>query len=63
MTPKEKAKELVMYSPFFEINEKKQNALIVCFEIIKFIDQRMEGWLDADWISWWEDVIIEINKY
>jgi hypothetical protein len=63
MTPKEKARELIMYSPFFEINEKKQNALIVCIEMIKFIDQRMGGWLDDDWKDWWNDVIIEINKY
>ena len=63
MTPKQKARQLVIESPFFEINDKKQNALIVCIEIQKFIDQRMQGWLDADWISWWEDVIIEIDKY
>jgi hypothetical protein len=63
MTPKEKARELIMYSPFLEINDKKQNALIVCIEIQKFIDQRMQGWLDATWMNWWNEVIIEINKY
>lgn len=63
MNPKQKARELMMQSPFFEINDKKEHAKIVCFEIIKFIDQRMQGWLDADWIEWWKDVIKEINKY
>lgn len=63
MNPREKARELLMQSPFFEINDKKQHAMIVCVEVIKFIDQRMQGWLDSDWKIWWNDVIKEIDKY
>jgi len=63
MNPKEKARELIMQSPFFYMSDKKQHALIVCVEILKFIDQRMQGWLDWDWKQWWNDVMKEIDKY
>jgi len=63
MNPKEKARELIMQSPFFDMSDKKQHALIVCVEILKFIDQRMDGWLDWDWKQWWHDVMKEIDKY
>lgn len=63
MNPKQKALELIMQSPFYEMEDKKAHSRIVCFEILKFIDQRMQGWLDDDWKEWWHDVIKEINKY
>jgi hypothetical protein len=74
MTPADKAKELVdkfkhNTRAFNETNgwedtlhDAKQCALIAVDEVVAFIDEHMQGWLDWDWKSYWEQVKIEIEK-
>jgi hypothetical protein len=47
----------------FERTEKsKRCALIAVDEVVAFIDEHMQGWLDWDWKAYWEQVKIEIEK-
>ena len=65
MTAKEKAKELVdKYYIFNHIGNKHavKCALIAVDEILIFIDKQMQGWLDADIVSYWQEVKQEIEK-
>jgi len=74
MTPADKAKELVdkfkhNTRAFNETNgwedtlhDAKECALIAVDEVVAFIDEHMQGWLDWDWKSYWEQVKIEIEK-
>jgi hypothetical protein len=74
MTPANKAKQLVdKYKhntrAFNETNgwedtlhDAKECALIAVDEVVAFIDEHMQGWLDWDWKSYWEQVKIEIEK-
>ena len=74
MTPANKAKELVdkfkhNTRAFNETNgwedtlhDAKQCALIAVDEVVAFIDEHMQGWLDWDWKAYWEQVKIEIEK-
>lgn len=77
MSPKEKAKELAdrMYYTIsnngsytgensipHKWKEGKKCALIAVDEVLSFIDNQMQGWLDTDWVSYWNNVKEEINK-
>jgi hypothetical protein len=72
MTPKDKAKQLKekfsahMFSEikgwFENEEESKQNAIMVCDEILEVIDKTMQGWVDTDIISYWQDVKQEIQN-
>ena len=71
MTPTEKAKELIdkfTHPVRWKMGQEdvleraKQCALIAVDEVLKFIDERMQGWLDADWVSYWQEVKQEIEK-
>jgi hypothetical protein len=66
MTPKEKAKELVLEYVFYTISDfsdenfeqTKQFALIAVDEIIDALDKSL---IDSD-IEWWQEVKQEIKK-
>lgn len=67
MTPKEKAKELVYkFDNTMEFSTPqrfaKQCALVTVDEILKMVDETMQGWLDADIIAYWKQVKEEIEK-
>jgi len=74
MTPADKAKELIdkfnfsidqntkTYTIYQNVDESKRCALIAVDEVVAFIDEHMQGWLDWDWKSYWEQVKIEIEK-
>ena len=67
MTPKEKAKELVYkFDNTMEFSTPqrfaKQCALVTVDEILKMVDETMQGWLDADIIAHWKQVKEEIEK-
>ena len=67
MTPKEKAKELVYkFDNTMEFSTPqrfaKQCALVTVDEILKMVDETMQGWLDADIIAHWKQVKQEIEK-
>lgn len=63
MSPKDKARELVM--KMFEINVDdycaKQSALIVCDEIIEAL--KFHSWQNRNEIEYYEEVKQEINNY
>ena len=79
MTYKEKAKELIYkYKDLTdgwdyyndcskELKQKlpsmKEGALITINEILKIIDETMQGWMDVDIIFYWKQVRNEIEKY
>lgn len=79
MTYKEKAKELIYkYEDLTdgwdyyndcskELKQKlpsmKEGALITINEILKIIDETMQGWMDVDIIFYWKQVRNEIEKY
>ena len=79
MTHKEKAKELIYkYEDLTdgwdyyndcskELKQKlpsmKEGALITINEILKIIDETMQGWMDVDIIFYWKQVRNEIEKY
>lgn len=44
------------------IESTKECALIAVDEVVAFIDEHMQGWLDWDWKSYWEQVKKEIEK-
>jgi hypothetical protein len=72
MKPKEKAEEL--YTHMFEcvINPEVtqlemetmaiSSALIAVDEILKMVDESMQGFLDSDIIAYWKQVKTEIEK-
>jgi hypothetical protein len=74
MTGQDKAKELVdnfknNTRAFNEtcgcedyLHDAKECALIAVDEVLAFIDEHMQGWLDSDWKEYWEQVKIEIEK-
>jgi hypothetical protein len=72
MTPKEKALELItrFQHPLSEesqtdclhIEVAKEFALILVNEILEMVDKSMQGFLDSDIISYWEQVKNEIQK-
>jgi len=71
MSPKEKAKELYDYYDLLcrdftkgvSIKEfSKLCAIKAVDEVLSFVDARMQGWLDVDWIAYLEEVKIEINR-
>jgi len=67
MTPKEKAEELVeKYDEtltYLESKSKaKQCAIIAVDEILKMVDESMQGFLDSDIIAYWKQVKTEIEK-
>lgn len=72
MTPKDKAKQLkenFSVQMFTEIKgwfedevESKRNAIMVCDEILEVIDKTMQGWVDTDIISYWQEVKQEIQN-
>ena len=41
----------------------KEGALITINEILKIIDETMQGWMDVDIIFYWKQVRNEIEKY
>ena len=41
----------------------KECALITINEILKIIDETMQGWMDVDIIFYWKQVRNEIEKY
>ena len=67
MTPKDKAQYIydrcmfALYEPTYKKNAK-ECSLIAVDEVVAFIDENMQGWLDWDWKSYWEQVKIEIEK-
>ncbi|CAB4138555.1 hypothetical protein UFOVP331_115 [uncultured Caudovirales phage] len=79
MTYKEKAKELIYkYEDLTdgwdyyndcskELKQKlpsmKEGALITINEILKIIDETMQGWMDVDIIFYWKQVRNEVEKY
>ena len=79
MTYKEKAKELIYkYEDLTDgwdyyndcnrgLDQKlpsmKEGALITINEILKIIDETMQGWMDVDIIFYWKQVRNEIEKY
>lgn len=79
MTHKEKAKELIYkYEDLIdgwdyyndcskELKQKlpsmKEGALITINEILKIIDETMQGWMDVDIIFYWKQVRNEVEKY
>jgi len=67
MTPKEKAEELVgkfvsitLWNGY--VTSAKECAYIAVDEILKMVDETMQGWLDADIIAHWKQVKEEIEK-
>lgn len=69
MTPKEKAISLVdRFDDIYVLGEEhngytaQQCALVAVDEVLSFIDNQMQGWLDADWVAYWNEVKEEINK-
>ena len=72
MTPKDKAEELYItfyerlpdsiYSDYAAKQEAKQSALTVVEEILEVIDKTMQGWVDTDIISYWQEVKQEIQN-
>ena len=67
MTPKEKAQYIFDRCMFacYECDytqNAKDCALIAVDEVVAFIDEHMQGWLDWDWKAYWEQVKIEIEK-
>ena len=65
MTPKQRANNLVddmISTSWMELHIAKKCAIVAVDYILDFIDIRMQGWLDADWISYWHDVKKEIQK-
>lgn len=79
MTYKEKAKELIYkyedltdgWDYYNDCNKElkqklpsmKEGALITINEILKIIDETMQGWMDVDIIFYWKQVRNEIEKY
>ena len=79
MTYKEKAKELIYkYEDLTDgwdyyndcskelkpkLPSMKEGALITINEILKIIDETMQGWMDVDIIFYWKQVRNEIEKY
>lgn len=79
MTYKEKAKELIYkyedltdgWDYYNNCSKKlkqklpsmKEGALITINEILKIIDETMQGWMDVDIIFYWKQVRNEIEKY
>jgi hypothetical protein len=65
MTPKEKAQELVekfRISKAITESYAKQCAIIAVDEILKMVDESMQGFLDSDIIAYWKQVKTEIEK-
>ena len=71
MTPREKAVELYNhYDQLIRDNTRgvsvKQLAIECAIktadEVIDFIDQQTQGWMDTDLIQFWVDTKIEIEK-
>ena len=67
MTPKEKAEELVgkfvsitLWNGY--VTSAKECAYIAVDEILKMVDETMQGWLDADIIAHWKQVKKEIEN-
>jgi hypothetical protein len=75
-TAKERAEEIVnkfikptiKWNPingvgyYNDINAAKECALVLVDEILKMVDETMQGWLDADIIAHWKQVKTEIEK-
>ena len=71
MTPREKAIELYNhYDQLIRDNTRGVSikpmavecALKTANEVIDFIDQQTQGWMDTDLIQFWVDTKIEIEK-
>ena len=77
MTPKDKAKELfgkyfdMKWQSYLKRKASiksmtkdaaKQFALIAVDEILEVIDNTMQGWVDTDIISYWQEVKQEIQN-
>jgi hypothetical protein len=64
MTAKEKAKEL--FEAYLNVGMgdgwAKDSGVIAINEILKLVDDTMQGWLDADIIAYWKEVKQEIQK-
>ena len=64
MNPKQKAAYLIVkyMSKVVSKQVAKECALVAVDEILKMIDENMQGWLDTDIIAYWEEVKYEIEK-
>lgn len=69
MNPKEKAKDIYnkmaiacYQKPFNQMEDCRECSIIVVDEILEFIDNATGGFLDADWVAYWQLVKEHIQK-
>lgn len=73
MNPKERAKSIIEnhsdihiakgdYPSYFHQNMVKRHAIATVDVILELIDDKYQGFMDADLIAYWEEVKNEINK-
>jgi hypothetical protein len=64
MTAKEKAHSIVFsYLRYTaNVNDSKKYAQVAVDEIMKLLDTTLQGFLDADFVSYWNEVKKQIEK-
>ena len=64
MDPKQKAAYLILKYMSKVVSKRVaiECALVAVDEILKMIDENMQGWLDTDIIAYWQEVKYEIEK-